>query len=108
MTEPVGHPGGFYTHLRDLAVAVRARDWGSALSLAMELVQMVKDDVANDPRPAVGAGPDADADALADALDQHVPAPAGPPATFGAIPWALLAPLILKAVELALKRLTEK
>ena len=108
MSEPVGHPGGFYTHLRDLVAAVRARDWGAVLSLSMELVQMVKDDVANDPRPAVGAAADADADALAAALEQYVPAPGGPPATFGAVPWALLAPLILKAVELALKRLTDR
>lgn len=107
MNETVGHPGGFYVHIRDLSAALRRKDWVAAFGYVVELFQMVKTDFENVPAPPVGATFDAgalSADSLADRLDALCPCDGGGAPKVGAIPWALLLPLLLKAAEIIFNR----
>lgn len=106
-TVTVGHPGGFYVHIRALALAIREKKWNDAFGYAVELFQMVKEDFENVPPPPLGAtmaAPALSAEAVADALDAMCPTSAEGPQPVGAVPWMLLLPLLLKAAEIILSR----
>jgi hypothetical protein len=106
----VGHPGGIAFHVNELAKALRAGDYASAFTFALELFQMAKEDWSNWPRLPVGALGDvsaaatADPCALADALEEQATLHGGSKAPKGAFPWAALLPLLLQALQMILQK----
>jgi hypothetical protein len=106
----VGHPGGIAFHVSELVTALRAGDYASAFTFALELFQMAKEDWSNWPRLPVGALGDvsaaatADPCALADALEEQATLHGGSKAPKGAFPWAALLPLLLQALQMTLQK----
>lgn len=97
---PVSHPGGIFTHLRDLANAIRAGDWLAAAGYFAELVALIKDDLANlPPGPAIVSSIADSSLALADTIDQFCDCNEGVKgATVGAFPWGQLVAIMVQVL----------